>query len=88
MIYEKPLTRKETNIRYVLKYLASGRPLPHGKVWCYSKLGCRCDECRKAIREYQRKYEKANIPNDVVPRNDDGANTGPLHGFGVNSRRR
>ena len=58
-IYETPLTRKEMNIRYVQKYWTSGRELPHGKVWCYSKLGCRCDECRKAVREYQRKYEKA-----------------------------
>ncbi len=58
MIYEKPLTRKQVDIRYINRYRAT-KPLPHGKVWCYSKLGCRCDECRKAIREYQRKYEKA-----------------------------
>ena len=58
MIYDKPLTRKQVDIRYIQKYLAT-KPLPHGKVWCYAKLGCRCDECRKAVREYQRRYEKA-----------------------------
>jgi hypothetical protein len=62
MIYEKPLTRKQVDIRYINRYRAT-KPLPHGKVWCYSKLGCRCDECRKAIREYQRKYEKAKNGN-------------------------
>ena len=55
-IYATPLTKKERDIRYVRKYLASGRPLPHGRVWCYTKLGCRCEDCRRAVREMQRKY--------------------------------
>ncbi len=57
MIYRSPLTDKEKQARYVLNYWKSGRELPHGEVWCYSKLGCRCDKCRRAIRGHQRKYE-------------------------------
>ena len=57
-IYDTPLTKKERDIRYVRKYLATHPELPHGKVWCYTKLGCRCDKCLVAVREMQRKYRE------------------------------
>jgi len=28
--------------------------IPHGKVSSYTNLGCRCVECRKAMREWKR----------------------------------
>jgi hypothetical protein len=29
------------------------KPIPHGTVNGYNNLGCRCDQCREAIRNYQ-----------------------------------
>ena len=49
--------RKHIQVRYVINRIARGEYL-HGTAYCYSQLGCRLEECRKAMRDHQRKYEK------------------------------
>lgn len=42
-----------------------GRPageFPHGRAGSYNR-GCRCDECREAVREYQREYNRRKRSN-------------------------
>ena len=34
---------------------ANSRTIPHGTVNAYTNYGCRCNECRQAENEYQRK---------------------------------
>ena len=44
--------------------IEAGEPLPenikHGTAGAYTNLGCRCDECRAASREADRKYRENN----------------------------
>lgn len=59
-IYDEPLTLKERQIRYVMSFWRGEREFPHGKAWCYNKLGCRREECRKAELDRQRKYSQVS----------------------------
>lgn len=36
----------------------------HGTLGGYNNHGCRCDDCRRAHREYQRKYRDAHPERD------------------------
>lgn len=64
-VYDEPLTKKQISIRYVNKYLSSGKTLPHGKTWCYAKLGCRCDECKRAMSAYQKLCKERRLQRQI-----------------------
>lgn len=34
--------------------------MKHGTYACYTNSKCRCEECRKAAREYMQKYRKTD----------------------------
>jgi 5-methylcytosine-specific restriction endonuclease McrA len=42
------------------------RPIPHGTANGYKHYGCRCDQCKIAMREYGRKFAK-KVPDKPIP---------------------
>lgn len=41
------------------------RPLEHGTVHGYIHHGCRCEECKTAIREYRQQARGRSVPNHL-----------------------
>ena len=54
---------------YAARYRAKLRKsenVPHGSTYGYAIYGCRCDECKEAVREYRRRREDAKLAS-VTP---------------------
>ena len=43
------------------KTLIQRKPTEHGKLWMYSRHGCRCDLCKNAKLESSRKYNLTRV---------------------------